>query len=507
MDYRTYVSRSKISSCLLVIFLFFAFPIFAYASNTVTGSFSGFVQNTQYHYCNSASVLFSSILPENTVPLSISVTFTVSGLDGSRKPYFRVVDSSNKITYFYSTTSSNGTHTITADISSVSDAVSFRISADNNTFSSSNPNISSGSYVVTYGPAPAPTPTPGPTPEPTPEPVSNFNVYVSGSTGAYPRADIVGYQDSYAYVNGNNLMTDHYVNLFSAFTVFSDYDLSDVVNISLDEELNGTYRIYADIPIEVSYSPSKTIANFSLVGGYIEIVDCSSSALSYQLKYNSGDYSYHLYVFGDVPVINGYVGSISLVQHLTFGASHSEVDGGSAVPRKVLGLNSLPYLTYLSTVGYVSGSYSLVSSSTGSIDAIQGVTNAVDRVDNTLNKQHQEEVDAADKASSDVVSGVGQLTGVLSSWEIVKMPFTFVSDFAGAITSEGSTGLTFPSFTLMGYTLWPSYTFDLEVIKEQFPLLYNSLHTITGIMVVGWFIHYLWRKWSLLTGDDTPEGN
>lgn len=149
-----------------------------------------------------------------------------------------------------------------------------------------------------------------------------------------------------------------------------------------------------------------------------------------------------------------------------------------------------------------SGSYSI---SVGG--SMRTVIDAVDEQTEVIKQQHQEEKDAADKVSTDASEGVGQLTDVLSSWEIIKMPFTFVTDFAGAITSEGSTGLTFPSFTLMGYTLWPSYTFDLEVIKEQFPLLYNSLHTITGIMVVGWFIHYLWRKWSLLTGDDTPEGN
>lgn len=125
---------------------------------------------------------------------------------------------------------------------------------------------------------------------------------------------------------------------------------------------------------------------------------------------------------------------------------------------------------------------------------------------NEQDKQfHDEELEEANKAIDQMQDSVGELTGVLSKWEIVTMPITFVKDFAGAITSEGSTGLTFPSFTLMGYELWPSYTFDLEVIKDKFPLLYNSLHLITGIMVVGWFLHYLWRKWHLLTGDDTPE--
>ena len=85
------------------------------------------------------------------------------------------------------------------------------------------------------------------------------------------------------------------------------------------------------------------------------------------------------------------------------------------------------------------------------------------------------------------------------------MPFQIVQDFAGAIASDGSTGLTFPSFTLMGQQLWPSYTFDLQVIAEKFPALYNALHLITGIMVVSWFIHYCWRKWHILMGDDMPE--
>lgn len=151
-----------------------------------------------------------------------------------------------------------------------------------------------------------------------------------------------------------------------------------------------------------------------------------------------------------------------------------------------------------------------VTSSTRVSDSVAG--QVLDQINDNIvkgNEQdkqfHDEEMQEANKAIQQMQDGVGELTGVLSKWEIVTMPVTFVTDFAGAIASEGSTGLTFPSFTLMGYQLWPSYTFDLQVIKEKFPVLYNSLHIITGIMVVGWFLHYLWRKWHLLTGDDTPE--
>lgn len=125
----------------------------------------------------------------------------------------------------------------------------------------------------------------------------------------------------------------------------------------------------------------------------------------------------------------------------------------------------------------------------------------------TIKQQHQEEVDTANKASNDVTSGVGQVTGLLSSWEIFTMPVKVTNDLVTAISSEGSTGLTFPSVTIMGHQLWPSYTFDLQTIADQFPLLYNSLHVISGIILVSWFIHYLWRKWHIITGDDTPEGS
>ena len=165
------------------------------------------------------------------------------------------------------------------------------------------------------------------------------------------------------------------------------------------------------------------------------------------------------------------------------------------------------------------GDYIDVTLSNLSFDVLSSIkvsdfsaTSILDKINNNIeagNQQdknfHDEEVEEANKAIEQMQDGVGELTGVLSKWEIVTMPITFVKDFAGAITSEGSTGLTFPSFTLMGYQLWPSYSFDLNVIKDKFPLLYNSLHVITGIMVVGWFLHYLWRKWHLLTGDDTPE--
>lgn len=121
-------------------------------------------------------------------------------------------------------------------------------------------------------------------------------------------------------------------------------------------------------------------------------------------------------------------------------------------------------------------------------------------------KEHEEEIDKANEASDAVTEGVSQVTDTLSSWEIFIMPVTLITEFVQAISGDGSSSFTFPSYSLMGYQLWPAYTFDLNVIAEKFPLLYNSLHLISGILIVIAFIRYLWRKWSILTGDDMPEG-
>lgn len=121
------------------------------------------------------------------------------------------------------------------------------------------------------------------------------------------------------------------------------------------------------------------------------------------------------------------------------------------------------------------------------------------------NERYEQEQDTIHQATDSMTSGVDSVTDTLTSWEIVTMPVTIMSDFLTAITSSGNTTLTFPSFQLMGQTLWPSYDFDLKTISDKFPLLCNSLHLISGIFIALWFLRYLWRKWALITGDDLPD--
>lgn len=122
------------------------------------------------------------------------------------------------------------------------------------------------------------------------------------------------------------------------------------------------------------------------------------------------------------------------------------------------------------------------------------------------NERYEKEQETIDQATSSATEGISSVTETLSSWEIFTMPVTVTKDFVTAITSSSSSSFTFPSFSLMGHTLWPSYSFDLTTVAEMFPLLYNSLHLISGILVVLWFLRYLWRKWALITGDDLPDG-
>lgn len=152
------------------------------------------------------------------------------------------------------------------------------------------------------------------------------------------------------------------------------------------------------------------------------------------------------------------------------------------------------------SAGYFTINITRISGS-NSTDGILGDIN------DTIKDQHQEEVDKAEETGSSVTDSSGQLTGTLSAWEIFTMPFQLVKDFAQAISSDGNTGFTFPSFSMMGYEIWPSYTFDLNTIKSNFPVLYNGVHLVSGTIVVSGFIHYCWRKWSILMGDDLPEGS
>lgn len=169
------------------------------------------------------------------------------------------------------------------------------------------------------------------------------------------------------------------------------------------------------------------------------------------------------------------------------------------------------YVVDLDLFQGMDGGYSYIPftfvSPNASTDSILGsVNDSINDVNDTIKQEHQEEIDKTNEATSSATSGVGTLTNTLSTWEIITMPFNLVKNFAQAIAGDGSSALTFPSFSLLGQQIWPSYSFDLQTVASRFPVLYNGLHLVSGSLVVSGFVRYLWRKWSLLVGDDMPEG-
>jgi len=139
-------------------------------------------------------------------------------------------------------------------------------------------------------------------------------------------------------------------------------------------------------------------------------------------------------------------------------------------------------------------------------DVLNSIDKGIQDTNETIKQEHQEEIDKSEEAVNEASGAIDDVTSLLSSWEIITMPVTLIVDFCKALESDGSTGFTFPSFTLMGEQLWPSYTFDLQVIADKFPVLYNSLHIVSGILVVIGFIRYCYNKWAYFFGPgEIPE--
>lgn len=159
----------------------------------------------------------------------------------------------------------------------------------------------------------------------------------------------------------------------------------------------------------------------------------------------------------------------------------------------------------ITSVNYVQdGYFNHISDSTDS-SLLEQIRDEQKAQNDLENERYEQEQDKIHEAADTVTSSFDEVTTTLTSWEIFTMPVTLIGEFVTAISSSGSTSLTFPSFELMGLVLWPAYTFDLQYIASTFPVLYNALHLISGILIVIAFVRYLWRKWSILMGDDMPD--
>lgn len=160
---------------------------------------------------------------------------------------------------------------------------------------------------------------------------------------------------------------------------------------------------------------------------------------------------------------------------------------------------------------------------------------------------HEEERSSAEQAGDDMGGFASQLENLKGAWEILWYPIEFTntvmsvfSDGTGAaeyaniynnisgytyddstgllkpvyknpvatisgaapvaVDVPSGTGLTFPSFSIMGVTVWDAYTFDLAGLKDKFPVVFDSLYVIVSILEVFWFVGFLREKYEEVFG-------
>lgn len=187
------------------------------------------------------------------------------------------------------------------------------------------------------------------------------------------------------------------------------------------------------------------------------------------------------------------------------------------------------------------------------ITAIENVNNdvvvAVDEVTSAIEKQTKQELDWRNEDKKNATDTQDTITNfanstestVKSKWAILFYPIEFTTRILGAFnggTSSASydenyrfvdgytyneeTGglepiynynkpvlldndsvpITFPSFTLpvLNLKLWDSYTFDLATLKDNFPMAFNALYTVEGIIEIYAFVGFLQSKYDEVFG-------
>lgn len=188
------------------------------------------------------------------------------------------------------------------------------------------------------------------------------------------------------------------------------------------------------------------------------------------------------------------------------------------------------------------------------IDAIENVNNditvEVDKVTQAVKDQTKQELDwrnedksSAQGVESSATSFINNTSDtVKSKWEILFYPIEFTNQLLTVFTGGTSTAeyihdygivegytynedtgcldpilnpykpiptamnqsvdITFPSYTLpvLNLKLWNSYTFDLMTVKDNFPVLFNSLYIVVGSLEVYWFVGFLRDKYDDVFG-------
>lgn len=178
-----------------------------------------------------------------------------------------------------------------------------------------------------------------------------------------------------------------------------------------------------------------------------------------------------------------------------------------------------------------------VNSQTSSINNTLGVIDAsVKSVTDELQRQASETMAAVQKGNEIVGMATQEVESVKSKWDALLVPLDFTKQifevFSGGTESsayteayanvlgykyDSDTGdlvpilrkykqsvpkavngtvLTFPSFSLFvpgvgSLKLWDEYAFDIATIKEGFPVIFDAIYLVSGVLMIYWVIAYL----------------
>lgn len=188
---------------------------------------------------------------------------------------------------------------------------------------------------------------------------------------------------------------------------------------------------------------------------------------------------------------------------------------------------------------YVERSFTYVDNKSGisSVDYDNATIDSIERNTEQLQEYHEIDRSDAEQAGSDMTGFASQLDNLKNTWSILWYPieFTnrFIQVFVGGTSAvayqdefayitgytyndetgflepimarsvqpaSAGTGITFPAFSLMGFQIWDSYTYDLSQVKDQLPVVFDALYVIISILEMLWFVGYLRKKYEEVFG-------
>lgn len=214
------------------------------------------------------------------------------------------------------------------------------------------------------------------------------------------------------------------------------------------------------------------------------------------------------------------------------------VNGATAVVNQVLAQQKVSSADIVGAIG--SQTSSINSSLQGQTDSLNATLNLIDTsvksVTDELQRQASETMAAVQKGNEIVGMATQEVESVKSKWDALLVPLDFTKQifevFSGGTESsayteayanvlgykyDSDTGdlvpilrkykqsvpkavngtvLTFPSFSLFvpgvgSLKLWDEYAFDIATIKEGFPVIFDAIYLVSGVLMIYWVIAYL----------------